>query len=83
MKPWKWLPTFRINLLTLAKAYKTSHWHSAQENDVHLKIYTLIMKKKSYKQLDFKHYMDKTKAKYGTHIRIRLRVFERKFLRNT
>jgi len=26
------------------------------------------MKRKSYKQLDFKHYVDKIKSKYGRHI---------------
>jgi len=63
-------------------AHKISQWHSPQEHNGHLKTYSLIMKRKSYKQLDIKHSLDKTKSKYGIHIRIQLRIFEKKLLRN-
>ena len=62
-------------------AHKTSQWQWAQEHNGRLKTYGLRMKRQSYKQLNFKHSLDKMKSKYGIHIRIQLRIFE-KLLRN-
>jgi hypothetical protein len=41
-----------------------------------------MMKRKSYKRLDFRHYVDKNKSKYDIHVRIELRVCEKNLLRN-